>query len=148
MSDDKLWDNAFSHAEAVIGLSRSDNVGGLVAKWRAEADINAPRLLHPEACEAKRECADELEATLSAHGGLLFTQGDMERFAGYVADAREERLKSAHGQPVVDGRYFADGPQGWFVTDNLELARALVSAYDKNDDWTVTDIGYVAGALG
>ena len=45
-----------------------ENVGGLVARWRAEADINAPRLLHPEACEAKRECADELEAALSAHG--------------------------------------------------------------------------------
>lgn len=39
---------------------------------------------------------------LSAHGGLLFTQADMERFGLHVADAREERLKSTHGQPVVD----------------------------------------------
>lgn len=37
-------------------------------------------------------------------------------------------------------RYSADGPQGHFETNDLELARALVNAYDKNDDWTITDI--------
>lgn len=98
-----------------------ENVGGLVelvAKWRL-------RMAHADAMEKScadeanknwwsgvsqqaEECADELEAALSAHGGLLFTQVDMERFAGYVAAAREERLKSAHGEnasvqpPVVD----------------------------------------------
>lgn len=38
------------------------------------------------------------------------------------------------------GRYYCSGPQGDFVCDDLELARALVNAYDKQDDWTITDM--------
>lgn len=37
-------------------------------------------------------------------------------------------------------RYFADGPQGSFFTNNLQLARDLVNLYDKDDDWTITDL--------
>lgn len=44
---------------------------------------------------------------------------------------------SAFARP---SRYFADGPQGAFWGDDLELMRALVSAYDKSDDWTITDL--------
>jgi hypothetical protein len=47
------------------------------------------------------------------------------------------------GEPF--GRYFADGPQGWFVTDDLNLARALVNAYDKDEDWTITDTANPTG---
>lgn len=37
-------------------------------------------------------------------------------------------------------RYFADGPQGSFFTNDLQLARDLVNLYDKDDDWTITDL--------
>lgn len=37
-------------------------------------------------------------------------------------------------------RYFCSGPQGAFWTDSLNLARALVNAFDWDDDWTVTDM--------
>lgn len=48
---------------------------------------------------------------------------------------------------VVDpGRYFADGPQGHFFADDLQLARDLVSLYDKDDDWTITDLHNPTGA--
>jgi hypothetical protein len=48
----------------------------------------------------------------------------------------------AHPAPAQQAglRYFADGPQGSFMTNDLELARALVIAYDKDDDWTITDL--------
>lgn len=38
------------------------------------------------------------------------------------------------------GRYFAHGPIGYFFTDDLQLATAILVAYDKDDDWTVTDL--------
>lgn len=44
------------------------------------------------------------------------------------------------------GRYFADGPQGHFFADDLKLARDLVNLYDKNDDWTITDLHNPTGA--
>jgi hypothetical protein len=37
-------------------------------------------------------------------------------------------------------RYFCDGPQGAFFTDNLKLARDILMVFDKFDDWTVTDL--------
>lgn len=38
-------------------------------------------------------------------------------------------------------RYFADGPKGeYFFTGNLDFARRLVELYDKDDDWTITDL--------
>lgn len=40
----------------------------------------------------------------------------------------------------VSCRYFCDGPQGHFFCDDLKLARDLVNAYDKDDDWTITDL--------
>lgn len=37
-------------------------------------------------------------------------------------------------------RYFCDGPDGYFWCDDLELARRIVNAYDKDEDWTITDV--------
>ena len=37
-------------------------------------------------------------------------------------------------------RYFCGGPEGHFFCDDLKLARDLVNAYDKGDDWTITDL--------
>lgn len=44
------------------------------------------------------------------------------------------------------GRYFAGGPQGHFFADDLQLARDLVNLYDKDDDWTITDLRNPTGA--
>lgn len=44
------------------------------------------------------------------------------------------------------GRYFADGPQGHFFADDLQLARDLVNLYDKDEDWTITDLRNPTGA--
>lgn len=41
-------------------------------------------------------------------------------------------------------KYFCDGPQGNFVTTDLDLANSLVSAVDKDNDWTITEIGTTA----
>lgn len=38
-------------------------------------------------------------------------------------------------------KYFCDGPQGSFVTTDLDLANALVGSIDENGDWTITEIG-------
>ena len=109
-----------------------ENVGGLVAKWRGMADENRRKPFRTASevvmCDTLNDCADELEAALSAHGGLLFTQGDMERFAGYVADAREERLKSAHGQPVVDE---AMVDRAMYVLTSQHYANTLVIFRDR-----------------
>ncbi|MDQ3038338.1 MAG: hypothetical protein M3R16_00820 [Pseudomonadota bacterium] len=40
----------------------------------------------------------------------------------------------------VAWRYFADGPQGFFLANDLSLASQLVDAFDKDDDWTITDM--------
>ena len=45
------------------------------------------------------------------------------------------------------GRYFCDGPEGHFFCDDLKLARDLVNAYDKDDDWTITDLQAARAAL-
>ena len=89
MSDDKLWDNAFSHAEAVIGLSRSDNVGGLV------------ELLPCPFCGGT-DIGDEHVVTYSVDSsydtfgcrtcGARFENGNSSKWNTRV---------SAHGQPVV-----------------------------------------------
>lgn len=75
---------------------------------------------------------------ISAHGGLLFTQADMERFAGYVADAREERLKSAHGEnasiqtPVVDEAMVERFARGYFGDRyTSEVAQLLLPTLRK-----------------
>lgn len=52
-----------------------------------------------------------------------------------------DRMLGSHDDfPVKALRYFADGPQGSFFTNNLQLARDLVNLYDKDDDWTITDL--------
>lgn len=38
------------------------------------------------------------------------------------------------------GRWFCDGPNGHFWSDDLETARRLVNMIDKDDDWTVTEV--------
>jgi hypothetical protein len=47
---------------------------------------------------------------------------------------------------VEPARYFASGPQGHFFADDLQLARDLVNLYDKDDDWTITDLRNPTGA--
>ena len=40
----------------------------------------------------------------------------------------------------INVRYWANGPQGSFYTDDLGLARRILDAYDNNEDWTITDL--------
>lgn len=58
-----------------------------------------------------------------------------------AADALEAAWEDAR-----TWRYWANGPQGNFLTDNLELATAILAAYDKDGDWTVADIADPTGA--
>lgn len=51
-----------------------------------------------------------------------------------------EQATNSHPNEALRLRYFADGPQGSFFTNNLQLARDLVNLYDKDDDWTITDL--------
>lgn len=46
------------------------------------------------------------------------------------------------------GRYFCDGPGGHFFCDDLKLARDLVNGYDKDDDWTITDLQATGAEVG
>lgn len=48
--------------------------------------------------------------------------------------------EAADALEAPKSRIFASGPQGWFFTDRLQLARDLVNAFDKEGDWTVTDL--------
>lgn len=50
----------------------------------------------------------------------------------------------AHAPPADPARYFADGPQGSFYTDDPKLARAILDAYDEGQDWTITELGDMA----
>lgn len=87
----------------------------------------------------------------------LYDQAAIDRLSadavGYkrIADEVAGILESAEG--LIDrltaerdaavakrGRYFCDGPEGHFFCDDLELARALVNTYDKDEDWTITDM--------
>lgn len=68
----------------------------------------------------------------------------IEALAAY--DAQQAKApKFQLGEEASNGeaprlRYFADGPQGSFFTNDLQLARDLVNLYDKDDDWTITDL--------
>jgi len=61
-----------------------------------------------------------------------------------VADFRDPRTagnaKALILKGLENGRYFCAGPQGHFYCDDLDLARNIVDAYDKDDDWTITDL--------
>src|SRR5690606_38534952 len=81
--------------------------------------------------ERLREVADEA----GAHG--YGVSGLLREAAAALEAAREDARK---------WRYWANGPQGTFLTDDLELATAILAAYDKDDDWTVTDIVDPTGA--
>lgn len=71
--------------------------------------------------------------------GLTHAQWNAQR-NGPEALAHVARIGLTAALPHLSpARYFCSGPQGVFWTDDLELARALVDAYDKDDDWTVTD---------
>ena len=37
-------------------------------------------------------------------------------------------------------RFFADGPDGCFYTDDIGLARRILDVYDESEDWTITDL--------
>jgi hypothetical protein len=74
--------------------------------------------------------------------------GSQER-AMMVLRAKDDwmdRANKAERRVTEPGRYFADGPQGHFFADDLQLARDLVNLYDKNDDWTITDLRNPTGA--
>jgi len=57
---------------------------------------------------------------------------------GMIRNARKALDASPKGGSR--GRYFCDGPEGHFFCDDLKLARDLVNGYDKDDDWTITDL--------
>lgn len=40
----------------------------------------------------------------------------------------------------LHGKYLCSGPDGWFVCEDLELARRVVNEYDNDDDWTITQM--------
>ncbi len=65
----------------------------------------------------------------------LYTADQTHQYARDYAAALSQTAGAA-----APGRYFADGPQGHFFADDLQLARDLVNLYDKDDDWTITDL--------
>lgn len=71
----------------------------------------------------------------------LYTSDQMHQYARDYAAALSQTA-GVH-EP---GRYFAGGPQGHFFADDLQLARDLVNLYDKDDDWTITDLRNPTGA--
>lgn len=71
----------------------------------------------------------------------LYTAAQMHQYARDYAAALSQTARVA-----APGRYFADGPQGHFFADDLQLARDLVNLYDKDDDWTITDLRNPTGA--
>ncbi len=59
------------------------------------------------------------------------------------ADRMMEELLTALEATREDDRkwrFAANGPQGTFYTDDIGLAASILRAYDKNYDWTVTDV--------
>ena len=47
--------------------------------------------------------------------------------------------QAALAQQPFPARFFASGPQGCAWFDALSLASAMIAAFDKDDDWTITD---------
>jgi hypothetical protein len=74
----------------------------------------------------------EFRLTVTVNGVELHADFNDPRTVGI---AKAEILKG-----LQEGRYFCAGPQGHFYCDDLELARDLVDAYDKDEDWTITDL--------
>ena len=74
--------------------------------------------------------------------GKLTTQA-LQELAEYRTRAATLSQTAGVHEP---GRYFAGGPQGHFFADDLQLARDLVNLYDKDDDWTITDLRNPTGA--
>ena len=48
-------------------------------------------------------------------------------------------LYTAPPEQHAPARYFASGPQGHAWFDDLGLACSMLAAFDKDDDWTITD---------
>ena len=99
MSDDKLWDNAFSHAEAVIGLSRSDNVGGLVELLPLPLPYDEPRVGY-SAREMQSYAAACVEAALSAHSQPVVDEAMAQKFW----DGYEQYFVDLSADELFDGK--------------------------------------------
>ncbi|QLQ28474.1 MAG: hypothetical protein HZT39_09605 [Pseudoxanthomonas sp.] len=107
-------------------LSQSAGVADgwkLVPREPSEAMLDAMHERIRILCDPARRTAD--------------IQNDREVWAAMLAAAPAAQQTAGVAAP---GRYFADGPQGHFFADDLQLARDLVNLYDKDDDWTITDL--------
>lgn len=88
--------------------------------------------------QAFREALATLtEALAEARDGWHMANGVAE-LAMKHRDAAEKALAEMEKDA---GRYFCDGPDGWFYTGTLEMARYLTAKIDPDgEDWTVTDL--------
>lgn len=101
---------------------------------------------------------DEVRAALlidaSPKGGIDLSWSLHDRVEFALRDAGfdlDEAAFVAEAASVANGdldspkggsgcRYFCGGPEGHFFCNDLKLARDLVNAYDKADEWTITDL--------
>lgn len=91
-------------------------------------------------CTAAASAIESATSALAAYDTAQTTKGTVKSNRAW----REEcaLLRDALGR-LTGGlrlRYLAGGPQGSFFTNDLQLARDLVNLYDKDDDWTITDL--------
>lgn len=129
-------DLAFAIAAEVAAALASDTgergvAGSLVAladKWCENTETRENEIGYVRGVMfAHVSCANELRAALRAQpaggGELSVAQGQ-----GWQVDA-------------TAARFFCDGPNGYFYTGSLEMARKLTNIVDpEGDDWTVTDM--------
>src|SRR5690606_18529397 len=70
---------------------------------------------------------------------------------GQIAQALDAMLATAPPPDTERGewpaRYMANGPQGTFCTDDLNLADELLHAYGEDEDWTMTYMLNPTGTL-
>lgn len=82
--------------------------------------------------------------------GSMASQNRKDAFRRCANDL-ENALKLIDASPKGGsgrGRYFCDGPEGYFFCDDLQLARDLVNGYDTDEDWTITDLQATSAEVG
>lgn len=93
-----------------------------------------------EDCQIHRQAHYEIDAIVMGAGVFeVLHEGGVEPAWKNTIEA-VKKLTTPQPSEAPRLRYFADGPQGSFFTNDLQLARDLVNLYDKDDDWTITDL--------
>lgn len=106
----------------------------------------------PRCKSFERQCVGATHAALAEMGRLTAALEASHKEAQFLRSHRPiaRRLTEVTAERdaavAVRGRYLCDGPEGHFFCDDLKLARGLVNAYDKDDDWTITDMMNPHGA--